>query len=71
MLTAEQITHFETFGFLIRLQCFSAAEMEEISNAFDDVLTADRQGKPFDGEKRQAVLGLHREEAAAERAGGG
>ncbi len=58
MLTAEQVAHFETFGFVIRRQCFSTNEMEEISEAFDEVLTEDRQGKPFDGEKRQAVLGF-------------
>ena len=58
MLTAEQIAHFETFGFLIRRQCFSSKEMEKISRAFDEVLTEDRQGQPFAGETRQAVLGL-------------
>ena len=58
MLTPEQIAHFETFGFIIRRRCFSTAEMEEISRAFDDVLAADRQGQPFDGTKRQAVLGF-------------
>ena len=58
MLTKEQIAHFETFGFVIRRQCFPAGEMEEISSAFDDVLTEDRQGRPFDGAARQAVLGF-------------
>ncbi|MCY3707438.1 MAG: phytanoyl-CoA dioxygenase family protein [Caldilineaceae bacterium] len=58
MLTAEQIAHFETFGFVVRRRCFSSSEMEEISDAFDEVLTEDRQGKPFDGEQRQAVLGF-------------
>ena len=58
MLTTEQISHFETFGFVIRRQCFSATEIAEISSAFDDVLAADRQGQPFDGAARQAVLGF-------------
>ena len=58
MLTKEQIAHFKTFGFVIRRQCFSAGEMEEISGAFDDVLTEDRRGRPFDGAARQAVLGF-------------
>ena len=58
MLTTEQIAHFETFGFVIRRQCFSATEMAEISSAFDDVLAADRQGQPFDGASRQTVLGF-------------
>ena len=58
MLTAEQIAHFETFGFVIRRRCFSSKEMEKISRAFDEVLTEDRQGQPFAGETRQAVLGF-------------
>ena len=58
MLTTEQIAHFETFGFVIRQQCFSATEMAEIISTFDDVLTEDRQGQPFAGEARQAVLGF-------------
>ena len=58
MLTKEQLAHFETFGFVIRRQCFSATEMEEISASFDDVLAVDRQGRPFDGTARQAVLGF-------------
>ncbi len=58
MLTTEQIAHFETFGFVVRRQCFSATEIAEISSAFDDVLTADRKGRPFDGASRQAVLGF-------------
>ena len=58
MLTKEQIAHFETFGFVIRRHCFSESEMEEICRAFDDVLTEDRQGQPFDGAARQAVLGI-------------
>ena len=58
MLTEEQIAHFETFGFVVRRQCFSTSEMEEISDAFDEVLTEDRKGRPFDGKARQAVLGF-------------
>jgi ectoine hydroxylase-related dioxygenase (phytanoyl-CoA dioxygenase family) len=58
MLTAEQQAHFATFGFIVLRQAFSAAEMAEISREFDEVLTADRQGRPFDGAKRQAVLGF-------------
>ena len=58
MLNKEQIAHFGTFGFVIRRQCFSTGEMEEISSAFDDVLADDRRGRPFDGTARQAVLGF-------------
>ncbi|MCY4117922.1 MAG: phytanoyl-CoA dioxygenase family protein [Caldilineaceae bacterium] len=57
MLSAEQIAHFETFGFIIMRQAFKPQEMEAISRDFDDVLDEDRQGLPFSGEKRQAVMG--------------
>jgi ectoine hydroxylase-related dioxygenase (phytanoyl-CoA dioxygenase family) len=57
MLTADQKAHFETFGFIVMRQAFSAAEMDAISREFDDVLAEDRQGQPFCGEKRQAVMG--------------
>jgi len=58
MLTTEQQAHFATFGFIVLRQAFSPAEMETISHAFEDVLTADRQGRAFEGVKRQAVLGF-------------
>ena len=58
MLTAEQLAHFDTFGFLVLRQAHSPEETAEISRAFDDVLAEDRAGRAFDGEKRQAVLGV-------------
>ena len=58
MLSAEQRAHFETFGYLVLRQAFSTQEVAEISREFDDVLAADRQGKPFAGDRRQAVLGF-------------
>lgn len=57
MLTEQQKSHFETFGFLLMKGCFSEGEIEQISQAFDHVLDDDRQGEAFSGEKRQAVLG--------------
>ena len=57
MLTAEQIAHFETFGFIVMRQAFSPEEIDVIGREFDDVLNEDRQGQPFSGEKRQAVMG--------------
>ena len=57
MLTTEQKAHFETFGFIVMRQAFSPREMEDIGREFDDVLTQDRKGLPFSGEKRQAVMG--------------
>jgi ectoine hydroxylase-related dioxygenase (phytanoyl-CoA dioxygenase family) len=58
MLTAEQQGYFETFGFLVMRQYFSPEEMAAIQRDFDEVLAEDRQGRPFAGEKRQAVLGF-------------
>jgi ectoine hydroxylase-related dioxygenase (phytanoyl-CoA dioxygenase family) len=58
MLTAEQRAFFETFGFLVRRQLFSAHEMAAISQEFNAALAQDRQGRPFDGQKRQVVMGL-------------
>ena len=58
MLNAEQLAHFETFGYLVLRQAFSPEETAEISRAFDDVLATDRRGQAFDGEKRQGVLGV-------------
>jgi ectoine hydroxylase-related dioxygenase (phytanoyl-CoA dioxygenase family) len=58
MLTNEQITHFNTFGFLLLRQAFSPDETAEITRAFETVLAEDRAGRAFDGEKRQAVLGV-------------
>ena len=52
MLTKEQIAHFETFGFVIRRQCFSAGEMEEDQQCVRRCADRDRQGRPFDGEAR-------------------
>ena len=58
MLSAEQQAHFETFGFLVLRQAFSAEATAEISREFDEVLAEDRQGQAFAGQKRQAVLGF-------------
>ncbi len=58
MLTAEQVAHFETFGFLLLRQAFSPDETAKITSAFEEVLAEDRSGRAFDGEKRQAVLGV-------------
>ena len=49
MLTAEQIEHFDVFGFLRLRQAFSTREMGEITQAADEVFTIDRGGGPDDG----------------------
>lgn len=58
MLTPEQKAHFDIFGFIVLRQAFSPAEIQAINQQFDEVLDEDRQGQPFNGEKRQAVLGF-------------
>lgn len=58
MLSQEQRAYFETFGFVVRKALFAADEMARIGREFDEVLDQDRQGQPFDGAKRQAVLGF-------------
>jgi len=54
-LTAQQIAHFETFGFLLLRQIFSPDEMAEITHEFEARLKDDLQGEAFDGKKRLAV----------------
>ncbi len=58
MLTDQQRTYFDVFGFLALRGAFSSRETEEISREFDDVLTGDRQGAAFKGERRQEFLGF-------------
>jgi hypothetical protein len=57
VLTAEQRNHYDTFCFLVFRQYFSSEEMAEIRGAFDEVLEAALDGKPFAGQKRHMVLG--------------
>lgn len=56
MLTDAQVAHFQTFGFLVLRNAFSSAEMDVIRDHFDEVMTANRDGTPFDGAKTQTVL---------------
>ena len=58
MLSAEQVLHFETFGFVIVRQAFSPEETAKISREFDEVLEDDRSGRVFDGAKRQSIIGF-------------
>src|SRR5437899_2447628 len=58
MLSREQRAYFETFGFIVGRGLFSADGMVRIGRDFDEVLAQDRQGQPFDGARRQAVLGF-------------
>lgn len=54
MITAEQIAHFHTFGFLALTQAFSCNEMAEINGVFDGLLEKDRQGQPLLDEQQQS-----------------
>ena len=56
MLTPAQISHFETFGFVVTRQAFSPDEVADITRDFTGILEEDRQGQAFAGEQRQAVL---------------
>ena len=56
MLTIQQKQHFETFGFLVLRQLFTPREIDFIRHESDAVLRENRQGKPFPGEKRQAMI---------------
>ena len=51
-LTAEQLNHFNTFGFVVFRQLFSPEEMQTINREFDDGLDAWLDGAKHDGSKR-------------------
>ena len=51
-ITAEQVTYYETFGFLLVKQAFNPDEMAAVRREFDDLLNQERQGQPFPGLKR-------------------
>jgi len=55
MLTSQQKAHFDAFGFLAVRQMFSADEVDTITREFDAAMLENRDGKPFDGEKRQSM----------------
>ena len=52
MLTVEQRAHFETFGFLVQRQLFSAAEIEKLAGEYEEIMGEDREGRPFKGERQ-------------------
>ena len=55
MLSSEQISFFDTFGYLVFRGLFSAQEMEVIDRAFEDVMAEDRAGQAYRGDKRHSV----------------
>ena len=54
MLTPEQIAHFETFGFLVLRDVFSAAEVGSIQTEFDSVWSEASGGEAWSGEKTES-----------------
>ena len=57
MITAEQVDHFEAFGFIMLPRAFTSDEIVPISREVDRILEEDRQGQPFAGTSRQGVYG--------------
>ena len=55
MLTEQQVSHFNTFGFLIFRQLFSPDELKTISAEFEHTLTSAYRHDPFDGTRRHWV----------------
>ena len=55
-LTAAQVRHFDTFGFVVRPQLFAPADTQEIVAAFEKVMAEDRAGESFRGDKRHSVV---------------
>ena len=55
MLSIQQKSHFDAFGFIAVRQLFSPDEVDVITREFDAAMLEDRGGKPFDGQKRQEL----------------
>ena len=56
MLTEQQITHFQTFGFLIFRQVFNPDEVKTINVEFEHALTEAYCHAPFDGTRVGVVV---------------
>ena len=56
MLTNEQKQYFSTFGFLVLPELFSAQEADLIRRESERIFLKGRDGKPFDGKKRQCMI---------------
>ena len=54
-LSAQDIAFFDVFGYLILPQLFNQEEVLELSNDFEKIALADRDGKDIEGEKRQDI----------------
>lgn len=56
MITDQQCKFFETFGFLVVRQLFSAEEIDLITREFEISMSEARGGNPVDEEARQEVI---------------
>lgn len=56
MLTPDQKTHYEVFGYLVLRNVFSDDEIVMMGKAADDALDEARHGENFDGKKSQTVM---------------
>ena len=56
MLTPEQERFFETFGFLVLRRVFETWEIDELRTESERMLAANREGRPFHGKRRQAMI---------------
>ena len=50
MITREQVSHFNTFGFLLLRQVLTTQEVETIRLETDDIFDEARDGKPYGGD---------------------
>jgi hypothetical protein len=55
MLTKEQIAHFQTFGFLVLRQLFTAEEAVLMKREAEEIFAEERGGGPFTGEATEYV----------------
>ena len=55
MLTQEQKAHFEAFGFIVLRQLLTPEEAAEMKRESQEIMDEDRNGRPFDGKKRQPI----------------
>jgi ectoine hydroxylase-related dioxygenase (phytanoyl-CoA dioxygenase family) len=54
LITAEQVLHFETFGFLVLSKLLSTDEVNSVQREFDAVWLRASAGQPWSGEKTES-----------------
>ena len=54
-LSSQQVAFFDVFGYLVLRNVFDEDQVQAMSDDFDSVALADRDGKEFDGERRQNI----------------